>query len=334
MIGIVDIYGNPFTSQKHLGFDSIIPIVATLIICCFIRLWQKELVLQKGVKVLLLVTCCTTFFMSIGLTLLDFFTPDNYVYSLFQLNYQRMFVIGIFSGVILLLNQSNTWFLTYKKILILLTAPLLTGIFLIVSLFPFNLLFELNREDNIVEHMQFVTLLIALFYASNVSIAFFKKKQFLLSSIFIVLSFGILVVAGDEISWGQRFIGIQTPESIAKHNMQNEITWHNIAQLNSIPTLSYIIIGFYGSLSWIYTRYIHSKKLLLFIVPSILFFYFFIPLLVNLRFLLGDHHLGVWAEPSELLLYMGTALYFYLLYSNIKTPNRKKNGNNIYANKK
>jgi len=51
------------------------------------------------------------------------------------------------------------------------------------------------------------------------------------------------VIAGEEISWGQRILGIETPESFAAHNVQQEINLHNIEGIHgSIRALALIVI--------------------------------------------------------------------------------------------
>jgi hypothetical protein len=37
---------------------------------------------------------------------------------------------------------------------------------------------------------------------------------------------------GEEISWGQRIFGVATPEAVARINLQNELTIHNIGAVN------------------------------------------------------------------------------------------------------
>ena len=44
----------------------------------------------------------------------------------------------------------------------------------------------------------------------------------------LVLGLGLFVVAGEEISWGQRLLGIETPERIRSSNLQGEFNLHNI----------------------------------------------------------------------------------------------------------
>lgn len=47
----------------------------------------------------------------------------------------------------------------------------------------------------------------------------------------LVSLYGLAFVfgAGEEISWGQRILGIETPEFFRENNVQNEITIHNLA---------------------------------------------------------------------------------------------------------
>jgi hypothetical protein len=39
----------------------------------------------------------------------------------------------------------------------------------------------------------------------------------------------LLVGAGEEINWGQQWFGMGTPQPIAKHNYQNELSAHNLS---------------------------------------------------------------------------------------------------------
>ena len=46
--------------------------------------------------------------------------------------------------------------------------------------------------------------------------------------LFRVLAAGLFWVTGEEISWGQRLLGIATPEWFMRHNVQRELTLHNL----------------------------------------------------------------------------------------------------------
>src|SRR5215207_5054966 len=75
-------------------------------------------------------------------------------------------------------------------------------------------------EDGIVEWLTVGGLLAAAFVCFSRFIAFFKTKSwwFLL----VTFSIGLLlfIAAGEEISWGQRILGIQSPEYFLKNNAQ------------------------------------------------------------------------------------------------------------------
>lgn len=45
---------------------------------------------------------------------------------------------------------------------------------------------------------------------------------------YVVLAFVLIIGAGEEISWGQRVLGYETPEVLRKLNVQEEATLHNL----------------------------------------------------------------------------------------------------------
>jgi hypothetical protein len=51
---------------------------------------------------------------------------------------------------------------------------------------------------------------------------------------FLVLTLGCLVVAGEEINWGQSLIQYETPDFLASTNLQHEVNLHNI-ELPGLP---------------------------------------------------------------------------------------------------
>jgi hypothetical protein len=51
----------------------------------------------------------------------------------------------------------------------------------------------------------------------------YKKRIF-----FFLLGLLFLILLGEEISWGQRIFGFETPENLAERNMQSETNLHNL----------------------------------------------------------------------------------------------------------
>jgi len=84
------------------------------------------------------------------------------------------------------------------------------------------------QEDGIAEWLTVAGLL----SASIVCLARFvrlmrkKSKWFLLVTLCICLF--LFFAAGEEVSWGQRIFGLQTPEYFEKNNSQQELNLHNL----------------------------------------------------------------------------------------------------------
>lgn len=112
-----------------------------------------------------------------------------------------------------------------------LNAYLIAGIIAILISYSVHTLFDagtvaqMGREDRLFEWLTAISFLLASF---TFSILFFKSRN-LFYLVFAILFF---VGCGEEISWGQRIIGFETPESLSKSNVQGEFNIHNIELLN------------------------------------------------------------------------------------------------------
>ncbi len=102
------------------------------------------------------------------------------------------------------------------------------------------------QEDGLVEWITVLGLLAgAIVCFGRFKRLFAKKPKWFL---FITLFLGLFLffAAGEEISWGQRLIGIQTPEYFQKHNAQQETNLHNLVvsgvKLNKL-IFSILLVG-------------------------------------------------------------------------------------------
>ncbi len=92
-----------------------------------------------------------------------------------------------------------------------------------------NSIIALGREDSIYEWLG------ALFFlAGSVLgiIVFINSRNWF----FLLFSASMLFGAGEEISWGQRIIGFETPRQIVEINVQKEFTLHNLNQFSHFDT--------------------------------------------------------------------------------------------------
>src|SRR6186997_1259088 len=106
---------------------------------------------------------------------------------------------------------------------------------LIILLIAFGLLYfnpaSLDTylgEDGIVEWLTVGGLLAGSLVCFNRFIALFKKKNWWFLVATFVLGILLFIAAGEEISWGQRILGIKSSEYFLKNNAQGETNIHNL----------------------------------------------------------------------------------------------------------
>jgi hypothetical protein len=153
--------------------------------------------------------------------------------------------------------------------------------------------FHLIREDGVVEYMS------ALFWICSavfIIICFLKNiKQINKYSkiIYLLLFLFFFVCAGEEISWGQRLLGLETPDSLSMINVQNEINLHNIGSISVFSNLFFLItVVFFLAIPYFYKNNSNFNKIMCYLrfpVPNrysvyIYIFSFFVWVIVGIRF--------------------------------------------------
>lgn len=95
------------------------------------------------------------------------------------------------------------------------------------------------REDGLVEWLTFVVLIVMSAFSFIMSFTFSRSGAAgRAKKIWLFLGFLFLFGAMEEISWGQRILGIESPEWFMRHNRQFETNVHNLviygANLNKL----------------------------------------------------------------------------------------------------
>ena len=88
-----------------------------------------------------------------------------------------------------------------------------------------DVLGAVNNEDGVLETMSVVFLFVASLLAFRIGLQA-KRSNYRIMHFF--LSFLFIVMCGEEISWGQRLLEFDTPETLQKFNVQNEFNFHNM----------------------------------------------------------------------------------------------------------
>ncbi|NDV61427.1 hypothetical protein G0Q06_03085 [Puniceicoccales bacterium CK1056] len=93
-----------------------------------------------------------------------------------------------------------------------------------------SLLEILAWEDGPVEYSGFIFLALTGFILARAGYRATRLPGYhrLKGMVLLFAGLGFLLAAGEEISWGQRLIGFETPEPLAKVNEQQEFNLHNM----------------------------------------------------------------------------------------------------------
>ena len=264
-------------------------------------------------------------FISISLIVIEFIQYPNFVFSKLHINPFYFLFLPLLSALI---NYVSLREINNHRFFNLI-VPLSLIIFLAIKVISSDFFISIFKEDSVAEYLQFGFYLIAAIWTYKLASFYRLKKQKIFFILFLILSIGLFFVAGEEISWGQRLFGIETPESIKEINAQNEITLHNLNIFqHKYLHMVYMIVALYGAFSRILVKKFLPKlfnKIVIFTPPTYLFFcffsvfvfyflydYYFFPYSIDS----GKVYIIRWQEVFETYLALGFLGYALDLYRN------------------
>ena len=112
----------------------------------------------------------------------------------------------------------------------------------------------LVKEDGFFEIAQVFLYLFAAAFFLVASKRYFQENKRGLSLILLVLSLGLALVCAEEISWGQRILRLESPGIFFCHNLQKELTIHNLSAVQPFLHLGYVLTGLAGAAGWLFVR--------------------------------------------------------------------------------
>lgn len=229
-----------------------------------------------------------------------------------------------------------------KKWVLFLFPLALATIFLIIKMYSSTAYKFVVQEDTAIEWFQALSFFLAGAFSFGVAFKLWKGSLPWHSILFAALGAGLLFVAGEEISWGQRIFNIENTAFFEENNMQQEITLHNLEPVAPLLSKFYILIGLYGTFAWLLLAKTSLKNRIPFVelfipdwfISSYFFFAFFIyavlsyvrPFAVNVleieELRIGYFFIFRDQEPAELLLSMGFLLFTFMSYRKVKNMDR------------
>lgn len=155
--------------------------------------------------------------------------------------------------------------------------PLIGGLIIVLGVVVYGLILLRQdpgafhiwiREDGLAEWLTCVELLIMSAYSFTVSFSFDHCNETQTGRrVWFFLGLLFLFGAMEEISWGQRILGLNSPEWFLRHNRQREINIHNLVifgkNLNRLvfgKFLTIIILIYVGVIPLLYRRNKRMKE--------------------------------------------------------------------------
>ena len=136
----------------------------------------------------------------------------------------------------------------------------------------------LRSEDGPLEWLQFFEYVLSSFFAFLIFLKR-KNKKDIQSLLWLVITLLSLVIAGEEISWGERLTGIGIT-SISNLNVQGETNFHNLPffhnyLLDPVFEISCIFLGWFGWKKFKNIDAFPKKELCLYFLFVALFYFYF-----------------------------------------------------------
>jgi hypothetical protein len=118
----------------------------------------------------------------------------------------------------------------YKLFQVIITAGVITGTAGLLAMMYVKpgLADTLSYEDGVVEWLSAAFLIAASIAMIITAIHLFSKRYVLQASIAVLISLLFFVIAMEEISWGQRILGIESSQFFLENNKQREMNFHNL----------------------------------------------------------------------------------------------------------
>lgn len=218
-------------------------------------------------------------------------------------------------------TMESTYRIKIKTVKVLMVLPLLTVfLFTLILMFPGTREFgqAMLRENNLIELLTFLFLLMGGIKGLFLTVRLKKTLSRYEVIFYTLFSLGLLVVAMEEIAWGQWFFGFDTPMFWKHINMQGETTLHNVRGMQGHTEILRLIFGVGGIAGVFLSGHSSFQNIG---SPFILFSYFIVIIIFSGLDLYADYYtihpyidygLQRMSEVVEMLIGISSFLYIWL----------------------
>jgi hypothetical protein len=182
----------------------------------------------------------------------------------------------------------------------------------------------LFKKEALLEDLSFVLYLLSAAACAGAALRIRTQtavaRHRLLGLFYLMCAAAFFIVAGEEISWGQRMLGIETPEALVELNYQQETNVHNFLPKSALDAMTRLVAAVF--LIGVFVMWGLAAMLriptLHYVVPH--------PSLVGLVVLVFFGGMVLHLEVFEVLLAMFIAFYSYRVY---RIADRQQRGSDV-----
>jgi len=147
------------------------------------------------------------------------------------------------------------------KIVIFVFPFILCSIFVLLRVFlgyqPWR---SMNTEGGFIEYGTSLAFLLSALFTFTTGQDLLKNGEKFLGYFYYLISAGFFLVSMEEISWGQKLIGLKSSDFFETYNSQAEITLHNLVWVNEYMDKGLMFVALIAGVSWIAYRLISKSK--------------------------------------------------------------------------
>jgi hypothetical protein len=227
-------------------------------------------------------------------------------------------------------DDAAAWGLSPRAALALATFPVVVAVLVAAAHLVHPIYRFLTAEDSVLEWLQVACLVGTALFLGLIARTLVGRREWLWAGLFAAGAVVVVFVVGEEVSWGQRLLGIETPEDIEAINNQGEINVHNVVGvLMSLNFATMIGAGLAVALplavatarefGWSVHRLAYRV-----VPPLALVTAFAIPFAYRFaRFIRSRGTSGSFAEMVEFSLYFGLLMFAFLLRRRIANEGQR-----------
>lgn len=251
----LEVFVYPGVVFQKLGVVPWYFVVPSLIAVTLFRFILRQQ-FPKSIKNLVFFTAPVIVVGCVGVQVLEPMLNLNFFLKYFHIHPTSLKPLSLYASALLVLTLDWKFILQKPKWATLFFPAWLLALMVYFKWhFPFIFWFA-EQEDSVTEYLTFFVYLLVAWNAWKIVKKIEKKDYYqkLVGKVAVV-AFALatvvsVAIAGEEISWGQRIFGFETPEKIAEKNTQNEFNLHNQEKVYRFVYLAYAVLGLYGMSSW------------------------------------------------------------------------------------